>query len=198
MGTDPRMHGCSAIDWRKVLRLALERNKAEHGEVKAPKACPTHKPFKRTKPHHGCSELRLEHWINGTDAAHRETDKRLSQLEGELRANEERWGAVMANPFMGITVLDRNQYFIMANSTFQEMVGYTNDELKKLTPLDITPAGEREINSAFFEELQEGKRQHFELIKRLQRKDGKLIWIQLYVFKIPGSGIWPAHICHGF
>jgi hypothetical protein len=37
----------------------------------------------------------------------------------------------------------------MANSTYQNMVGYTNDELKKLTPLDITPAGEREINKAF-------------------------------------------------
>lgn len=92
---------------------------------------------------------------------------------------------MMANPFMGITVLDRNQYFIMANSTYQNMVGYTNDELKKLTPLDITPAGEREINKALFKELQEGKRQHFELVKRLQRKDGKLIWIQLYVFRIP-------------
>ena len=65
------------------------------------------------------------------------------------------------------------------------MVGYTNDELKKLTPLDITPAAEREINKVLFKELQEGKRQHFELVKRLQRKDGKLIWIQLYVFKIP-------------
>jgi PAS domain S-box-containing protein len=127
------------------------------------------------------------------DAAHRETDKRLSQLEGELRANEERWGAVMANPFMGITVLDRNQYFIMANSTFQEMVGYTNDELKKLTPLDITPEGEREINSTLFKELQEGKRQHFELVKRLQRKDGKLIWIQLYVFGIPDRELVGQH-----
>jgi PAS domain S-box-containing protein len=127
------------------------------------------------------------------DAAHRETDKRLSQLEAELRANEERWGAVMANPFMGITVLDRNQYFIMANSTIQEMVGYTNDELKKLTPLDITPEGEREINSTLFEELQEGKRQHFELVKRLQRKDGKLIWIQLYVFGIPDRELVGQH-----
>jgi len=118
------------------------------------------------------------------DAVHGE-NKSVAQLEHELRANEERWGAVMANPFMGITVLDRNQYFMMANSTYQNMVGYTNDELKKLTPLDITPAVEREINKVLFKELQDGKRQHFELIKRLQRKDGKLIWIQLYVFRIP-------------
>jgi PAS domain S-box-containing protein len=120
-------------------------------------------------------------------------DKSFAQLEHELRANEERWSAVMANPFMGITVLDRNQYFLMANPTFQKMVGYTSDELKKLTPLDITPAGDREINKALFKELQEGKRQHFELVKRLQRKDGKLVWIQLYVFKIPDRGSTGQH-----
>jgi len=118
------------------------------------------------------------------DAVHGE-NKSVAKLAHELRANEERWGAVMASPFMGITVLDRNQYFMMANATFQNMVGYTNDELKKLTALDITPAVERETNKVLFKELQEGKRPHFELVKRLQRKDGRLIWIQLYVFRIP-------------
>src|SRR5262245_8655133 len=118
------------------------------------------------------------------DTAHRD-DKSFAQLERELRANEERWSAVFANPFMGITALDKNHYFIMTSPTFQAMVGYTDDELKKLTPLDITPEGDREINKALFKELQEGKRQHFELVKRLLRKDGKLIWIQLYVFRIP-------------
>ena len=125
--------------------------------------------------------------VTTTGAAHRD-DTSVAQLERELRANEERWGAVMANPFMGITVLDHNHYFIMANSTYQNMVGYTNDELKKLTPLDITPAGEREINKAFFEELQEGKRQHFELVKRLQRKDGKLTGYSFMFLKFPIGG----------
>jgi len=126
------------------------------------------------------------------DTAHRE-NKSFAQLERELRANEERWSAVFANPFMGITALDKNHYFIMTSPTFQAMVGYTDDELKKLTPLDITPAGEREINKALFKELQEGKRQHFELVKRLQRKDGKLIWIQLYVFRIPDRELVGQH-----
>ena len=59
------------------------------------------------------------------------SDTRFIQLERELRANEDRWGAVFANPFMGISVLDKNHYFIMTNSTYQAMVGYTDDELKK-------------------------------------------------------------------
>ena len=101
--------------------------------------------------------------------SHRD-DMRFAELERALRANEDRWGAVLANPFMGITVLDKDQYFIMANSAFQTMVGYTEDELKKITPLDITPANERETNQALFSELQQGKRLYFELIKRLRRK----------------------------
>ena len=127
------------------------------------------------------------------DVAPQEGDGRFVQLERELRANEDRWGAVFANPFMGISVLDKNHYFIMTNSTYQAMVGYTDDELKKLTPLDITPAGEREINQTLFRELQQGKRQNFELVKRLQRKDGKLIWIQLYVFRIADRAATGQH-----
>ena len=127
------------------------------------------------------------------DVAPQEGDGRFVQLERELRANEDRWGAVFANPFMGISVVDKNHYFLMTNSTYQAMVGYTNDELKKLTTLDITPASEREINRTLFRELQQGKRQNFELVKRLQRKDGKLIWIQLYVFRIADRAATGQH-----
>ena len=127
------------------------------------------------------------------DVAPQEGDGRFVQLERELRANEDRWGAVFANPFMGISVVDKNHYFVMTNSTYQAMVGYSNDELKKLTPLDITPASEREINRTLFSELQQGKRQHFELVKRLQRKDGKLIWVQLYVFRIADRAATGQH-----
>ena len=110
--------------------------------------------------------------------------KRLAQLERELRVNEERWQAVMNNPIMGVTVLGADHRFIMTNPTFQTMVGYTDTELKKLTAIDITPFDHRDLNRRLFKELQEGKRSHFELIKQLQRKDGKLIWIQLHVFGI--------------
>ena len=122
------------------------------------------------------------------DATRRQSDKRLVQLERELRANKARWQTVVANPFMGVTVLSRTGHFVTANSTFQAMVGYTEDELKKLTPLDITPAGDREANKILLRELQRGKRQHYELTKRLQRKDGEVVWVQLYVFGIPDHG----------
>ena len=76
----------------------------------------------------------------------------------------------------------------MANSIFQALTGYTEEELNELTPLDITPADQRDVNRVAFKELQQGERQHYQLTKRLVRKDGKLIWIQLYVFGIPDRG----------
>src|SRR6516162_8982098 len=120
-------------------------------------------------------------------AAQPKASKRLAQLERELRINEARWQAVMDNPIMGVTVLGPDHRFIMTNPTFQAMVGYTDTELKKLTAIDITPSSHRDLNRTLFKELQEGKRDHFELIKQLQRKDGKLIWIQLHVFGIPNG-----------
>lgn len=122
------------------------------------------------------------------DVRRRGADKRFAQLERELQANKALWQAVVANPFMGVTVLSKTQHFMAANSTFQAMVGYSEDELRKLTPLDITPAGDREANKILLKELQRGKRQHYELTKRLQRKDGEVIWVQLYVFGIPDRG----------
>ena len=55
--------------------------------------------------------------MTGQDTAHREK-KSFSQLEHDLRVNEERWRAVFSNPFMGVTVLDKDQYFTMTSPTF--------------------------------------------------------------------------------
>jgi PAS domain S-box-containing protein len=127
--------------------------------------------------------------------ARHDAEKRLAQLERELRSNEERWRALIDNPVMGITVLDRDHRFLMTNSTYQAMTGYNDDELKEITPLDITPVDQREANQKFFREVERGDRQHYQLIKQLVRKDGKTIWIQLYVFAIHDRAPAGPHLC---
>ena len=110
-----------------------------------------------------------------------------ARSEAALRASEERWRSVLENPIFGISLVDHQHHFIATNRTFQTMIGYTDKELLQLTPLDISIAGEREVNAILFNELQQGQRQHYEMVKQLRRKDGKLIWIQLYVFAIPDA-----------
>jgi PAS domain S-box-containing protein len=112
---------------------------------------------------------------------------KLRRAEGSLKESEARWRSVVENPIFGISFVDQQHRFVATNPTYQRMVGYTNDELRKLTPLDISVPGERELNELLFKELQQGKRQHFEMVKQLRRKDGTLVWIQLYVFAIPDA-----------
>jgi PAS domain S-box-containing protein len=107
-----------------------------------------------------------------------------TSIEMELRTSEERWRSLLDNPIFGVTFLDEHQRFVTTSRTFQNMVGYSDEELRLLTPLDISVSGEREINAVFFSEMREGKRQHYEMIKQLQCKSGKLIWVHLYVFAI--------------
>ena len=107
-----------------------------------------------------------------------------TSIEMELRTSEERWQSLLDNPIFGVTFLDEHQRFVTTSRTFQKMVGYSDEELRLLTPLDISVPGEREINAVFFSEMREGKRQHYEMIKQLQCKNGKLIWVHLYVFAI--------------
>jgi PAS domain S-box-containing protein len=110
---------------------------------------------------------------------------RRKRAEGSLMKSEARWRSVVDNPIFGISFIGQDHRFIDTNPAYQRMVGYTPEELRRLTPLDISVPGEREVNEMLFKELREGRRQHFEMVKQLRRKDGKLIWIQLYVFSIP-------------
>jgi PAS domain S-box-containing protein len=111
-------------------------------------------------------------------------DDPSAAVQMELRTSEERWRSLLNNPIFGVTFLDENQRFITTSRTFQSMVGYSDEELRHLTPLDISVPGEREINEDFFSQMRRGERQHYEMIKRLRCKNGKLIWIHLYVFAI--------------
>ena len=51
-----------------------------------------------------------------------------------LQASEERWQLLVENPLFGIAFLDQHGRFITTNPTYQRMTGYTNEELRGLTP----------------------------------------------------------------
>src|SRR5262245_32045795 len=71
------------------------------------------------------------------------------------------------------------------------MVGYTREELRRFTPLDISAQDEREINKTLFSELQQGRRQNYQIVKRLKRKDGGVIWVRIYTFAVHATDFTP-------
>jgi PAS domain S-box-containing protein len=87
---------------------------------------------------------------------------------------------------------DFNGRYFAANSTFRNMLGYTERELYRLSFDEVTYEGDREANVLLARELTEGKRQHFEIDKRYRRKDGTLLWARQHVALVPGmQGLAP-------
>jgi PAS domain S-box-containing protein len=116
------------------------------------------------------------------------------RAEEALRKSEERWRAVFDNSAIGVALADLNGRFLATNSAYQKMLGYTEEEIRKLTFLDLTHEDYRESNWEFVTELLEGKRKQFQIEKQYWRKDGSLIWVSNNVSLVPGTENMPRFI----
>src|SRR5439155_19607864 len=111
-----------------------------------------------------------------------------------LRNSEERWRSIFQNSAIAVALTNLNGHFMAANPVYQKMVGYTEEELRALSFLDITHEDYRESNWALATELLEGKRQQFQIEKQYRRKDSRLIWVRNNVSLVPGSERVPRFI----
>jgi formate hydrogenlyase transcriptional activator len=116
------------------------------------------------------------------------------QAEAALRKNEERWRSVYENSAIGVALTDLNGRFLAVNLAYEKMLGYTEEELRKLTFLEITEEDYRDDNRELISELLEGKRQQFQIEKQYRRKDGTLRWVNNNVSLVPGTESMPRFI----
>jgi PAS domain S-box-containing protein len=105
----------------------------------------------------------------------------------QLRASEERWRAVFENSAVGLALTDPQGKYVGSNRAYQEMVGYTDEELRRMSYLDITFEEDRKISRDLSSELWEGKRRQFQLEKRYRRKDGARIWVRATTSAAPDA-----------
>ena len=116
------------------------------------------------------------------------------QVEAALRKSEERWRSVYENSAVGVALTDLNGRFLAVNRAYEEMLGYTEEELRKLTFLEITEEDYRDANWELVSELLEGKRQQFQIEKQYRHKDGTLRWVSNNVSLVPGTESVPRFI----
>ena len=89
-----------------------------------------------------------------------------------------RWRSVFENSAIGVAIADLNGRVLTTNTTYQRMLGYTDDEFQGIPILEITHESFREANWALISELLEGKRDQFQIEKQYRRKDGSLLWVR--------------------
>ncbi len=118
----------------------------------------------------------------------------LALAHSQVVRSEERWRSVFENSAVGVALTDLNGRFIATNPVFQKIVGYTEDELRQLTFLDITHEEDLERNRALIGDLLEGKSQQFQIEKQYRRKDGQPVWVRNNVSVVPGTDRGPRSL----
>ncbi|HYZ40900.1 MAG TPA: PAS domain S-box protein, partial [Stellaceae bacterium] len=84
--------------------------------------------------------------------------------------------------------------FGTANEAFQRMTGYTGDELRNLTVLDITPEEDRAATRKRIDEIVAGPQRNYRIERRYRRKDGEILWADVNMFFMPATDSTPAFI----
>jgi PAS domain S-box-containing protein len=116
------------------------------------------------------------------------------RTEEALRSSEERWRSVFDTSTFGISLIGDDLHYLTANTTFQNLMGYTVDELRQLGPPDISLEADRELSRTMLTELLAGNRPPYDIVKPYRRKDGTVICGHSYVCRIPGSRSNPPFI----
>jgi PAS domain S-box-containing protein len=110
------------------------------------------------------------------------------QAEELLRESKEQLAAVIANSPIGIATSDSEKHFLIANDAFCKILGYSEDELRKLTFKDITHPADIAESSSGIEDLSSGRIPFFSQEKRYVRKDGKIIYGKITVSVVRNKG----------
>jgi formate hydrogenlyase transcriptional activator len=121
-------------------------------------------------------------------------EQALCEAHLKVARSEERWRSVFENSAIGVALTDLDGRFFATNLVYQKMVGYSEEELREVSFVDITHADYRQANWALVGELVEGKRQQFQIEKQYRRKDGSSIWVRNNVSLVPGTESRPQFI----
>jgi PAS domain S-box-containing protein len=93
-----------------------------------------------------------------------------------LFQSEARFQTIFEETGMGIVIKGVHGRMLDANPAFQDLVGYTAAELRRLDYLDITHPLDKKASRKLFNELVTGARKNYVVEKRYNTKDGQTIW----------------------
>lgn len=114
-------------------------------------------------------------------------ERELQDSEARLRTSEERWRSVFETSTLGIMLTNHDGKFVATNRALQAMVGYSEQELLELSPVELMMEDERGAGQSRLAALREGKLANYEIVARYRRKDGLPIWVNTFVSTIPGG-----------
>jgi len=101
-----------------------------------------------------------------------------------LRENELFLGTMLDSSNIGLVIVDNKGKFIETNRYYQKLVGYSQQELKSMTFLDITVEEDQEENVRLFREALENQEKGYSLEKRYRHRRGHILWVYVTAYNI--------------
>jgi PAS domain S-box-containing protein len=111
-----------------------------------------------------------------------------AQLYADLTASEERWRKLFESVPVGVALLGSDRRYVAANPALQKMTGYSETELRRLSPADITHEDDQAATEAIVAANAAGEPFTPRIEKRYRRKDGGVIWAEVDSFRAPAAG----------
>ncbi len=99
--------------------------------------------------------------------------------EEALRESEARFRAAFEDVNLSVCVLSTDGRFLRVNDATCRLLGYTRDELERMSVADVTHSDDLEIAPGFMERAIAGESGHAAFVKRYLRRDGGVVWGQV-------------------
>ncbi len=103
------------------------------------------------------------------------------RAETTLRQSEERFRNMFENAPIGAAIVDLNGRPLQVNRSLVRFLGYSSDELCRMTFAEFTHPEDVEADVGLFEELVAGRRETYQMEKRYLHAGGRIVWGKLSV-----------------
>ena len=101
---------------------------------------------------------------------------------------EDQWRSLFESSTLGVAMINSGFRFLVANPTFLTMFGYSSEELRQLSFLDICIDEARDECRVPLRELREGVRLQYEIETQHRRKDGTSLPVNTYFSTVSERG----------
>ena len=129
----------------------------------------------RTRELHRLNE-ELEGRVEARTAELGAEKEHLAVALAALKYASERFEAVFHGAPMGIAIADPGGRFLEVNDYLARVLGYSKDEMRAFTFMDITVPQDREQTAVLAEAVRSGQAKLYETEKRYLKKDGTVLW----------------------
>ncbi|MFC4157912.1 PAS domain S-box protein [Chitinimonas lacunae] len=103
------------------------------------------------------------------------------EAQAALREAEERFRSALESAAIGMALVGIDGRFMQVNAALVGIVGYSAEELYRLTVQDITHADDLDDDLKLLTELDAGLRDSYHMEKRYLHKSGHSVWVRLSV-----------------